>query len=126
MRALLLVSLAGAIGTALRFGVGRAIGPWAPPDFPWATLAVNVVGCFLLGVITEAAGDRRVADVEVRSILGVGVMGGFTTYSSFDIEMLRLGSGGAGSVAFGYGAVTIVACLAAGAAGLALGRAVRS
>jgi CrcB protein len=126
MKALLLVSLAGAVGTAMRFGVGRALGPWAPPDFPWATFAVNVIGCFLLGIVTEAAGDRRVADVELRSILGVGVMGGFTTYSSFDIEMLRLGSGGAGGMAFGYGAATVATCLVAGAAGLALGRAVRS
>jgi len=125
MRALLLVSLGGAIGTGLRFGVGRAIGPWVPPAFPWATFTVNVIGCFLLGVIAEAVGDRRIAEVELRAILGAGVMGGFTTYSSFNIELLRLGGENAGSMAFGYGAATLIVCLVAGAAGLAIGRALR-
>jgi CrcB protein len=122
---MLLVSLGGAIGTAMRFGLGRVLGPWSPPAFPWATFLVNVIGCFLLGVILEAAGARRVADVEVRTILGVGVMGGFTTYSSFDLEMIRLGTRDALPMALGYGAVTVVVCLVAGAAGMALGRAVR-
>jgi CrcB protein len=126
MRALLLISLAGAVGTALRYGVGRSIGSWAPPAFPWATFSVNVLGCFVLGVVTEAAGDRRVAGVELRSVLGMGLTGGFTTYSAFNLEVLRLGTRAGGGVAFGYGAATILACLAAGALGLALGRAVRS
>ena len=126
MRALLFVSLAGAIGTGLRFGIARAMGSWMPPAFPWATFTVNVIGCFLLGVITEAIGDRRVADVEVRTILGAGLMGGFTTYSSFDIELLRLGGSGATQVAYGYGAATLGVCLVAGALGLALGRTMRT
>lgn len=125
MRAYLLVSLGGAIGTALRFGIGRALGPWTPPAFPWATFAVNVIGCFLLGLIVEVAGDRRWADVEVRHILGVGVMGGFTTYSSFDIELLRLGVTGATPMALGYGAATLGVCLVAGGLGIALGRTLR-
>src|SRR5690348_1382288 len=104
MRAYLFVSLAGAVGTALRFAVGRALAPWAPPAFPWATFLVNVIGCFLLGVITETIDDRQVAGVPLRAVLGVGVMGGFTTYSSFDIELLKLGHHGATGTALGYGA----------------------
>lgn len=125
MRALLLVSLAGALGTALRFGLGRAFGAWQPTTFPWPTFLVNVIGCFFLGVIAEWAGDRRVLDVELRSVLGVGLMGGFTTYSSFDIEMLRLAQHGQTTLAVGYGAVTLAVCLFAGAAGLAFGRTMR-
>jgi CrcB protein len=120
----LLVALGGALGTAARFGVGRAIGPWQPTAFPWATFTVNVIGCFLLGVIAEWAGDRRWLGVEVRNLLGVGVMGGFTTYSSFDLETLRLVQQGAPAMAAGYVAVTLVAGLAAGVAGLSVGRAI--
>ena len=123
MRALLLVSLAGGIGTALRFGVSRAFGTWTEATFPWPTFIVNVLGCFLLGVIAEWSGERRVLGVELRSVLGIGVMGGFTTYSSFDIEMLRLAQNGQTAVAFGYGGATLVVCLLAGAIGMSLGRA---
>jgi CrcB protein len=123
MRALLLVSLAGGVGTALRYGVGKAFGTWTPTTFPWPTFLVNVIGCFLLGIIAEWCGDRRVLGVELRAVLGVGVMGGFTTYSSFDIEMLRLAQHGQAAMAFGYGGATLVACLLAGAMGMSLGRA---
>jgi CrcB protein len=125
MRALLLVAFAGAVGTAVRFGLGRYFGAWHPTTFPWATFVVNVLGCFLLGVIAEAAGDRRVLDVELRSVLGIGLMGGFTTYSSFDIEMLRLAQSEETGLAAGYGLATIGVCLIAGSFGLALGRALR-
>lgn len=125
MRTLLLVALGGAVGTALRFGVGRAFGTLPPTTFPWPTFAVNVLGCFLLGLFTETLGDRRVLDVELRSILGVGLMGGFTTYSSFDIEMLRLVQHEQAALAAGYGAATLLVCLVSGTLGLALGRALR-
>ncbi len=122
MRALLFVSLAGGLGTALRYGVGRAFGTWTPTVFPWPTFIVNVIGCFLLGVVAEWCGDRRVLGVELRSVLGIGVMGGFTTYSSFDIEMLRLAQHGQTTMAFAYGGATVAVCLLAGGIGMSLGR----
>jgi CrcB protein len=127
MPTLLLVALGGAVGTALRYGMNRAFGLWVPAPYAWgATLAVNVVGCFLLGVIAEWVGERRYWGIEGRLVLGTGVMGGFTTYSSFNLEMTRMAENGATGLAAGYGAATLVTCILAGMAGLYVGRLARA
>lgn len=122
---LLLVALAGAVGTALRYGAGLALAHERLPDFPWGTLFVNVVGSFLLGLVAESLAERRVLGADARLVIGTGMMGGFTTYSTFNLETLRLIERGDPGRAALYVGATLLLCLVAGAGGLALGRALR-
>jgi CrcB protein len=108
----IMVCLGGAVGSGARY----LIALWAP--MPWATLIVNVAGSFLLAFLMESMPPS-----DVRVMLTVGVMGGFTTYSTFNYETtayLRAGASGAAAMNI---AVTLVGCLAAGVAGLAVARA---
>ena len=111
MTRFLLVCLGGAVGSGARYLVALAT------PAPWATLIVNIAGSFLLGLILES---MPLSDVRV--MLTVGVMGGFTTYSTFNYETtsyLRAGAWAAGATNV---VVTLVTCLAAGLAGMAIGR----
>ena len=123
MGRLLWISLGGALGTAARYllsvGLLRALGP----AFPYGTLAVNVIGSFLLGVIMQAGLDTTVLSPTARVVLGTGVMGGFTTYSTFNHETLQYLQAGAWAMAGHNVAVTLIVCLAAGALGVAVARA---
>lgn len=98
---------------------------WLGADFPWATLTVNVLGSFLLAVVMEVAGARDIAGVPAKLVLGAGLLGGFTTYSSFNLETIRLAEQGAYGRAGLYGIVSLVVCLMAGLAGIALARRLR-
>lgn len=115
----LLVALAGAAGALTRYGVGTVLGE---RDLPWATFAINVVGAFLLAVVLTAAGERRWSP-EVTAAVSVGFLGAFTTFSTFTWEVLSLGRADRVGAAVLYVAITVVAGLAAAAAGLATGRA---
>jgi CrcB protein len=122
VKELLLVCLGGAVGSGARF----LAGTWAArvtTAVPLGTFAVNVVGSFLLGVVMTAS-LRGALPPATRIALAAGVLGGFTTYSSFNWEMLASIEGGAWLRATLYGGMTLVSCLAAGAAGAALTRAV--
>jgi CrcB protein len=119
----LLVALFGGLGSALRFGVGVALHDKF--SWPFATWLVNVVGSCALGVVVEALEGVRFGSVDARVALGAGLLGGFTTYSAFDIETLRMLERGEWGRAGGYFVGTALACLAAGYAGLALGRVLR-
>jgi fluoride exporter len=116
----LLVCSGGALGSGARFlvsaGMVRAFGD----DFPHGTLAVNLIGSFLLGVIMTASLEADAISPDLRLFLGAGIMGGFTTYSSFNYELLALAGRGQVGLALLYGALTLVGCLLAGAAGMAL------
>ncbi len=96
MERLLLVALGGGVGAALRFGVAELFlrtgkgGVW---DWPLATLTVNVVGCFLIGVLAPLVSDGRLS-AEMRLLLLVGVLGGFTTFSAFGLEVMDRVRGG--------------------------------
>jgi CrcB protein len=118
----LLICLGGAIGTGARY----LTTVWAldtfGAGFPFGTLIVNVAGSFLIALIVETAGLTQVISPDVRLMLTAGVMGGFTTYSAFNFEttaFLRMGSWGTAALNVG---VTVVACLAAGIAGVAVAR----
>lgn len=118
---LLAVSVGGALGALARFGLARLV----PPDdlgVPWATLIANVAGSLLLGLLTAVAIDRFRSHRYLRPLLGVGLLGSFTTYSTLAVELdTRLGQGRVGP-AVAYGLATMVAGIAAAAAGLWLGR----
>jgi CrcB protein len=119
---LLLICLGGAAGSGARYLAGALVLRWlGPVDFPYATLGVNVLGSFLIGLV-EGAGPAALPD-PLRAAAVVGVLGGFTTYSAFAYQTLVLWrAGGWGAAALNVGLTTGV-CLGACAAGLALGRA---
>jgi CrcB protein len=117
---LLLVCAGGALGSGLRYLVStwaaRALGA----DFPRGTLIVNVTGSFVLAFVFAVPGERL--SPELRLFLGAGICGGYTTYSSFNTETLALFDQGSVSLAAANVALTVLACLVAGVAGLVLGR----
>jgi fluoride exporter len=119
MRNVLLVAAGGAIGSAARYGVGVLLAH-ASRTFPWSTLAVNVAGSLALGIAIAltAAGSTS------RLLLGVGVCGGFTTFSAFGAEVVALLEAGHAARAAAYLSASVALGVGALAAGLALGRAV--
>lgn len=119
---LFLIAVAGGIGTALRYGAGVAAARSFGGALPYGTLFVNVIGSFALAVLAEALSGTVLLGVEARLVLGVGLLGGFTTYSSFNLETLRLAQSGQLDKALLYAAATVLGCLLAGFAGIAVGR----
>ena len=124
MTRLLWICLGGALGTAGRYLIGEWLLRIAGPAFPWGTLAVNLLGSFLLGVLMQVALTTAWISPTLRLTLATGVMGGFTTYSSFNHDTLRLFQEGAWMLAAVNLAATVVGCLLAGLLGLAVGRSV--
>jgi CrcB protein len=117
-RYILLVFVGGSLGTAARYLLSVVIPSWH--GIPLPTLAVNIVGAFVLGFLLEALvrrgpdeGIRR----DVRLLVGTGVLGGFTTYSTFAVEGVTLGNAGLGPFLV-YAAGTLVIGAAASAAGI--------
>lgn len=95
MKALLLVAAGGATGAVARYLAGLALyRVVAPERFPIATLVVNVLGCFAIGVAGELPALRSVTTPELRLLLVVGFLGAFTTYSTFGAETVLLARGG--------------------------------
>jgi fluoride exporter len=117
---LLWVCLGGAIGSGSRYLVATATVRLG--NFPFGTLAVNVLGSFAISLLMGWAAARGGVSEATRLFLVTGVLGGFTTYSSFNFETLRLAQTGSPGLALLNLGVTVVACLAAGIAGLALAR----
>lgn len=116
------ICLGGAVGTGARYGLGGWVQRHAGANFPWGTLAVNVIGSFLLGAIMEAGVAGGLLPPTVRLALTTGVMGGFTTYSTFNYETLQYVREGAWALGALNVAATVLVCLAAGVAGLSAGR----
>ncbi|HUQ13579.1 MAG TPA: fluoride efflux transporter CrcB [Novosphingobium sp.] len=113
-----LVALGGGVGAVLRYQAGRATTQWfgvaAVTAFPWATLAVNVLGSLAMGLLAGwLARHGSGASDTWRLLLGVGLLGGFTTFSAFSLELMLLIERGQAAVAVTYAAVSIFAGLAA-------------
>ena len=121
MQQLALVCLGGAIGSGARYLVAMGAVRWIGVDFPWGTLAVNLAGAFLIGLVQELAGARMLSESS-RLLLSTGLLGGLTTYSAFSFETVRLVEAGAWRAAGLNVIVTTVLCLALCAAGIAAGR----
>ena len=83
LQKLILIALAGGLGTLARYGLAGLVQRWAGSGFPWGTLAVNAIGCFLFGIIWPLASERLALSPEVRVIVLVGFMGAFTTFSTY-------------------------------------------
>jgi CrcB protein len=121
MNRILLIALAGALGTLARYLVGVWAGRTLGASFPYGTLLVNVVGCFLIAIIAYAA-SLQVISPALRLTLATGFCGGLTTYSSFNLETTQLLQSRAFYVGCLNVGVTLFACFAAGLLGLALAR----
>ncbi len=118
---LILVMAGGALGSAARFLVGRATLARFGPDFPFGTLTVNLVGGFAMGLLAGMLA-RHSAGENWRLLLGVGVLGGFTTFSAFSLDVVALFERGDLATAFGYALVSVIGSIAALFLGLSLTR----
>ena len=83
---LALIAAAGAAGTLARYGLSGLVGRASSGAFPWGTFAVNAAGCFLFGLIWACAEERSIISAEQRTIILIGFMGAFTTFSTFMFE----------------------------------------
>jgi CrcB protein len=122
MTRVLLIGLAGALGTLTRYGVGVWAGRALSTSFPYGTLVVNVAGCFLIALVSQLALSTSLISPTLRLTLTTGFMGGLTTYSSFNYEttsLLRERAWAAGVANVGG---TLVACFVAGMLGLLAAR----
>ncbi|MFI5393183.1 MAG: fluoride efflux transporter CrcB, partial [Myxococcota bacterium] len=122
VRAIVGVAVAGAIGALIRWGLGTAIGQRFP-QFPWATMVINVTGSFLLGLLFVVLTERTTASPAMRLTLTTGLMGAYTTFSTFSLETFRLMEDGAYAHAGLNVAGNVVLGLVAVAFGIGLGRA---
>lgn len=121
---MLIALLAGGFaGTVLRASLADAWGH-DPSSWPWATLVVNVVGALLLGMVVALLRTRPTASLYWRPLLGTGLCGGLTTFSTLQLELVRMADAGAVVLAAAYLATSLVLGLAAVTAGLRLGAAV--
>ena len=118
MNAWLAVALGSALGGVTRHGVAR-LWPMVPGAWPVATMSVNIVGSFAIGLL--AALMARDSSETARLFWMTGVLGGFTTYSAFALETVTLASAGAAGRAALYVAATVALCLVAAVAGRTLG-----
>lgn len=118
----LLIGLAGAVGTLVRYGAGLWAAKALGTGFPYGTLIVNVAGCFLITLVAHTALVTTLVSPTMRLTLMTGFMGGLTTYSSFDFETTNLLRQGSWWLAGVNVAVTLVLCFASGLAGLGLAK----
>lgn len=116
------VAAGGALGSACRYLVGAFIQGRSAPGFPVATLAINVVGSFLLGLILQGALEGTTMSPGMRLFLATGFCGGFTTFSTFSVETLRLVEEGEHAPAIAYVALSVSLSLAAALGGVTLAR----
>lgn len=119
---LLQVALGGAIGSALRYGVNVSAGRAFGTGFPWATLIVNVLGSFVMGLLVAVLAEK--GGTRLAPFLMTGILGGFTTFSAFSLDTLTLWERGAHGLALAYVAASVVLSLAAIALALHLFRGV--
>jgi CrcB protein len=117
-----IVFLGSGIGGTLRYLIGMGIGQWVRQPFPLGTVTINVTGSFLIAFIAGLSDRTRWISPEVKLFLTTGIMGGYTTYSSFNYETLVLAQQGEWRLSVLNVAATVVLCLLSGLGGFALAR----
>lgn len=123
MNSIFLVMSGGAIGAGLRYGITRAL-PVSPGGWPWPTFAANVVGGLAMGVLAAwvLRGDNSAEPL--RLFIGVGVLGGFTTFSAFSLEMAQMVQRGEMGMAAAYAFASVLLALGALFAGMTAAKAI--
>lgn len=123
-RELAAIFLGGAVGAAVRTGLSE-LAPTHTGHWPWVTFGVNVVGCLLLGYFVTRLQERLPITAYRRPLLGTGLCGALTTFSTFQVELLKLLDKGDLGLALAYGGASVVAGFAAVALGTAIVRRAR-
>ena len=124
MPSLILVMLGGAVGAGARHLVGRAALSLWGPGYPWGTLIVNLAGGLAMGLLAGSLARFGQGGENWRLLLGVGVLGGFTTFSAFSLDVMVMLERGDWSTALGYVLASVIGAVAALALGLGMVRAV--
>jgi CrcB protein len=118
----LLLLLGGGLGAVGRFAIALWVDERCGVAFPWGTLAVNVAGCFGIGVVATLADEHTLVSPGLRLFLVTGLLGGFTTFSAFGMETWQLVEDGRALAALANAAASLTAGLAAVVAGVAITR----
>ncbi len=118
----ILVIIGGGIGALFRYQLSGWIYKLLGAEFPYGTLAVNLIGCFVIGLFLTIAEDRFLISPSFRIFFAVGVLGGFTTFSTFSFETVELLKGGAVAMGLLNAIVSVVFGLAAAWVGMIVGR----
>jgi len=113
------VAAAGAVGAPARFGLERVMRARWPADWPWGTFFVNVSGSLALGIVVGLVLAQGV-DGDVRTIVGTGFLGAYTTFSTYAYETVRVGTVPRRGLAVGYAFGSVLASVLAAAVGLAI------
>ncbi|MDB5679371.1 fluoride efflux transporter CrcB [Sphingomonas bacterium] len=119
----LLVMIGGAVGSAGRYAVGKLTLDTLGPNYPWGTLAVNLIGGFLMGLLAGMLA-RTGGSEHSRLLIGVGLLGGFTTFSAFSLDAALMIERGQWGVAMTYALISVIGSVLALFGGLYLVRAV--
>ncbi len=122
MKLVLAIAAGGALGAVARHFVTSWLGQALGHGFPWGTLAVNVLGSLALGTLVELMALKWSAGPEMRAFLVVGVMGAFTTFSAFSLEVVALAERGQTAAVAGYVAASVILSVGGFLAGLRLFR----
>src|SRR3954468_16481780 len=116
------VALGGALGASARYSIDRFIEERVSSGFPWAPFVINVAGCLLIGIRTEQLVDRHDVPAWIRVGVIVGVIGGYTTFSTFSQEIFSLLGSNDVAIAVAYGGASVTIGLLAVYAGTVVGR----
>jgi len=116
------IAAGGALGAVARFVVSTGVYAWLGRDFPYGTLAVNVLGSLLMGVLTVLLIERLSLGPEWRAVILIGFLGAFTTFSTFSMETINLIEAGAYIKALMNALLSVVLCVIATWGGVLLGR----
>ena len=121
---LLLVAIGGAIGAAMRHLANLLALRLVGPNFPWGTLAINVLGSLAMGLFVGLLARRFGGSTELRLFVATGILGGFTTFSAFSLDFATLWERGATISAFGYAFASVISAILALFLGMWLARSI--
>lgn len=122
MRLLALACLGGALGAGLRHWINTAFLARGLVDFPWSTFVINVTGSFLMGVLVAVLHAKAIASPELRTFLATGILGGYTTFSAYSLDVVTLIERNEHWAAAAYAGGSVVLSVAGLALGIALAR----